>query len=112
MIQATVKNALMCKFYYMLNKHCWVRLSNFDVVHSTGITRVNRHNYQILLAATTRVEFIFPEETAQIFSFIKYKELRLIHPKFSFGNQLYLFHIICSFDYIRLFKICIFIFSY
>ncbi|WZY98979.1 hypothetical protein YC2023_071308 [Brassica napus] len=49
---------------------------------------VTRHKYEILFAATTCVEFIFPEETIEIFPFVKYNELnmRLIHSKFSFKH--------------------------
>ena len=67
----------------MLNKHSWVRLSNFEVVHYTGITRVTCHKNHILFGVTICVEFIFPEGTPQIFSFVKYNELKrgLIHPE-------------------------------
>lgn len=102
MIKVTLKNSLMHKFYCMLNKHCWVRLSNFKIIHSTGIIRVTRHKYEILFAATTCVEFIFPEETIEIFSFVKYNELnmRLIHSKFSFSWKFIL--LLCLFNFIML----------
>ena len=102
MIKVTLKNYLMHKFYCMPNKHCWVRLSNFKIIHSTGIIRVTRHKYEILFAATTCVEFIFPEETTEIFLFVKYNELnmRLIHSNFSFSWNFIL--LLCLFNFIML----------
>ena len=70
--------------------------------------RVTRHQDHVIFDPISRVDFIFPKSTSEIFSFVKYNELnmRLVHPKSSFGQStIFSIYLHMIFFFIQLLKV-------